>query len=392
MKRLFSFLLVFSVGSALFIAYHRYLWTRLVRDVELPAPWRSVATYTLVLLAALVLVTLPIARLGPRDLARPLAFGAFTWMGLSFLLFVAVLSGDFLRALGYGAAWLGHVELDAPKRLTMARTLATGAALFGIGAGGWGMRTALHQLRVQSVRIPLRNLTPAMHGTSIVQISDIHIGPTLGHDFLANVVARVNELSPDIIAITGDLVDGSVEQLREHVAPLADLRATYGVYFVTGNHEYYSGAIEWVEEFTRLGIRVLRNEHVNIGPAGDHLHLAGVDDWTAAQHERDHGHALPRALHGRDIDREVILLAHQPRSAFEAAAHGVGLQLSGHTHGGQIVPWNWLVRLQQPFVAGLYRLRNTWVYVNSGTGYWGPPMRVGTHAEITRIELVRGEV
>ena len=228
-----------------------------------------------------------------------------------------------------------------------------------------------------------------MHGTSIVQISDVHIGPTLGKEFLATVVAQVNGLSPDIIAITGDLVDGSVAQLRDHVAPLAELRATYGVFFVTGNHEYYSGAQEWIEELARLGIRVLRNEHVAVGPEGHTIDLAGVDDWTSAGHEVGHGHDLPGALAGRDQSREVVLLAHQPRSATEAAAHGVGLQLSGHTHGGQIMPWNFLVRLQQPFVAGLYRLKDTWVYVSRGTGYWGPPMRVGSPPEITRIELQR---
>jgi uncharacterized protein len=195
----------------------------------------------------------------------------------------------------------------------------------------------------------------------------------------------VNALDPDVVAITGDLVDGSVAELREHVAPLRDLRARYGVFFCTGNHEYYSGANEWVAELGTLGVKVLRNERVTIGEGEDVLDIAGVDDFNAPKK----GHDLKTAMHGRDPSREVVLLAHQPRSVFEAAEHDIGLQLSGHTHGGQIFPWNYLVRLQQPFVVGLHKLRDTWVYVHRGTGYWGPPMRVGIKPEIAQITLVR---
>jgi predicted MPP superfamily phosphohydrolase len=227
-----------------------------------------------------------------------------------------------------------------------------------------------------------------MSGLRLVQLTDLHIGPILGRDWLASIVASVNALDPDVVVITGDLVDGSVETLREQVAPLADLRAKRGVYFVTGNHEYYSGVDEWIAELTRLGVRVLRNERVAIGDGDEAFDLAGVDDWSAGRFGAGHGPSLERALAGRDSSRELVLLAHQPKQIIEAAARGVGLQISGHTHGGQIFPWNFLVRLDQPYVDGLALHNDTYIYVSRGTGYWGPPMRVGAPPEITLLELV----
>jgi predicted MPP superfamily phosphohydrolase len=212
----------------------------------------------------------------------------------------------------------------------------------------------------------------------------------LGKSWLTRIVEQVNALEPDAVVITGDLVDGSVRRLREHVAPLSELRAKHGVYFVTGNHEYYSGVDAWLTELTRLGVRTLRNERVAIGDHDASFDLAGVDDWRAFG--RGHGRDLARAVAGRDARRELVLLAHQPKQAREAAHHGVGLQLSGHTHGGQIFPWNLFVRLEQPFVAGLARLGDTQIYVSRGTGYWGPPMRVAAPAEITLLTLLAPEV
>jgi hypothetical protein len=178
-------------------------------------------------------------------------------------------------------------------------------------------------------------------------------------------------------------------ELREHVAPLGDLRAKHGVFFVTGNHEYYSGADEWIAELTTLGIRVLRNERISIGHGDASFDLAGIDDYRAKGFGGDHGPDLARAVAERDPSRELVLLAHQPKHAFEAAEHGVGLQLSGHTHGGQIWPWGYMVKLDQTFVAGLDRLKETQIYTSCGTGYWGPPMRVGAPPEITLLTLRR---
>jgi uncharacterized protein len=220
-----------------------------------------------------------------------------------------------------------------------------------------------------------------------VQLSDVHIGPTIDGAWLRGIVDRVNALEPDMVAITGDLVDGSVAELAAHVAPLADLRAKHGVYFVTGNHEYYSGVDAWIEELERLGVRVLRNERVEIGDGDAVFDLAGIDDHRAKDFGRGHGADLEKATAGRDESRELVLLAHQPKQVVEAAKKGVGLQLSGHTHGGQIFPWGIFVWLDQRFVAGLDRLGDTQVYTSRGTGYWGPPMRVGAPAEITELCL-----
>jgi predicted MPP superfamily phosphohydrolase len=286
-----------------------------------------------------------------------------------------------LRVQGAGA-------LDDPeRRQAISRLFAGGAALLGLGASAVGVVSALSPVAVKRVRVAIGRLSRPASGMRIVQISDVHVGPTIGRGFIEDIVARINALKPDVVAITGDLVDGSVKELEEHVAPLAKLEAKHGVYFVTGNHEYYSGADEWIAHLGKLGVRVLRNEHVRIG-GEDGFDLAGIDDHSSGAYGRGHGADLKRALRGRDDARACVLLAHQPRGIELADQLGVDLQLSGHTHGGQMFPWNFAVRLQQPFVAGLHRLTRAQIYVSQGTGYWGPPMRVGAPAEITEIELV----
>jgi len=236
------------------------------------------------------------------------------------------------------------------------------------------------------VGVKLERLPPALSGLTIVQLTDVHIGPTIGRSFLEHVVERTNQAKPDAIVITADLADGSVAALRTHVEPLAKLRARHGVFFVTGNHEYYSGVEEWLDELARLGVRPLRNERVAIVDASASIDLAGVDDASA--HMPGHGADYARALGGAAPDRELVLLAHQPSQIVHAARAGVGLQLSGHTHGGQIWPFGALVRLNQPYVAGLHRHdERTQIYVSRGTGYWGPPMRLFCPAEITKVVL-----
>jgi len=238
--------------------------------------------------------------------------------------------------------------------------------------------------RIVEVPITLARLPRELAGLSIVQITDLHIGPTVGRAFVADVVRRVNELAPDLVAITGDLVDGPAALFHEGVEPLADLRSRHGTFYVTGNHEYYSGVEDWLPILRDQGLRVLRNERVAIGG----LDVAGVDDHESHRWGRGHGADLPRALDGRDPARPVVLLAHQPRQVKVAARHAVDLQISGHTHGGQIWPWHAAVRLQQGgLIAGRYRFGATQLYVSRGTGYWGPAVRIGAPAEISRITL-----
>ena len=242
---------------------------------------------------------------------------------------------------------------------------------------------------VVEIDIPVAGLPPALHGFSIAQISDVHVGPTIKRRFVETIVALVNGLKADLVAVTGDLVDGSVHQLSLHTAPLARLTARHGAYFVTGNHEYYSGERAWTAEIRRLGLHVLKNEHVVLRHDGASVVLAGVTDLSS--HHFDGAQHSDPAAALRDAPADAgakILLAHQPNSAPAAARAGFDVQLSGHTHGGQFWPWNLFVGFFQPFTGGLYRLKNLWVYVSRGTGYWGPPNRFGVPSEITRIRLV----
>jgi predicted MPP superfamily phosphohydrolase len=380
--RLLAFLVVFgSVVGGL----HRYLWARWVRDVGWSPPVARALTAAIVLLGALVALLAPLGRLVPRALARPFAAVAYAWLGVVFLSFCALLVADVVRGVALVAA---DASFDRDRRALLARLVAAFGAAVGGGLGAIGLGVVAQGPQVKRLRVAVDRLPASLDGLVIAQITDLHVGPLIGRGFVEEVVATVHGLAPDVVAITGDLVDGSVDALREHVAPLADLRARHGVYFVTGNHEYYSGADAWIAELGRLGVHVLRNERVTIQGAGtDAIDLAGIDDASA--HGHGHGPDLARAVEGRDRSRPLVLLAHQPRQLVDAEAHGVALQLSGHTHGGQIWPFGWLVRLQQPFVEGLHRRGDVQVYVSPGTGYWGPPMRVGTRCEVTAITLRR---
>ena len=376
------------VGGSLLFGAHYYFWARLVREPVLPAPWSAVASWSLAVLGVLVLVGAFASRLAPRAVHSPLLWVAYTWLGVIFFLLLLLGVSDLGRALHFFGRKIASIDpVDADRRLAIARIVAGSVGLAALGLATASVANALRAVAVKKIRVPLARLASSSSGFRIVQLSDIHIGPTIGKEFLETLVAQVNALEPDVVAITGDLVDGSVAAIGPLVAPLAALRAKHGVYFVTGNHEYYSGAPEWVAFLGTLGVRVLRNERVAIG--GEHgFDLAGIDDWSAHEFGEGHGANLPRALEGRDPSRALVLLAHQPRAIVEAAALGVCLQLSGHTHGGQIFPWNFMVRLQQPYVAGLHAHGDSQIYVSSGTGYWGPPMRLGAPAEITHIEIV----
>jgi uncharacterized protein len=252
-----------------------------------------------------------------------------------------------------------------------------------------GFLNARRRARIVRIDVPLANLPPALEGFSIAQVTDVHVGRTIKRQYVEAIVAAVNELNADVIAVTGDVVDGPVHELAAHTAPLAHLKARYGAFFVTGNHEYYSGEAAWRAEFARLGLRVLMNEHVVLQHRGAGVVVAGVTDYSAHRFDAAQKSDPRAALAAAPEDVAVrILLAHQPRSAHAAARAGFDLQLSGHTHGGQFWPWMFFVRLQQPFTAGLHRLEGLSVYISRGTGYWGPPKRFGAPSEITLLRLV----
>lgn len=334
----------------------------------------------------LTLIVVPINRMLPRRAATILSWIIYPWMGIALLMFVILLATDMLWLLLklIPANYLPKSHLLLQQYLgIMAFSVIGILVIFSLWKG-------LQSVTVKQLSITLNQLPQSLDGFRIVQITDLHIGPLINGHWLKRIVDKINALKPDLIVITGDLVDGTVEELRLHVAPIGNLQAHYGTYFVTGNHEYYSGVEQWCTYIASLGVRVLRNERVSItaGSENESFDLAGVDDW-ASHHFKGEGPNLAKALVDRDPNKVLILLAHQPAAIHEAAVQGVDLQLSGHTHGGQIWPFTYLVYLQQPYAKGLNRYNNTktQIYVSPGTGFWGPPMRLGTSAEITHITL-----
>jgi len=399
--RLAQFTVFFAIVIAILGGIHFYLWARLVRDPALVEPWRRILTVGLVVAAVSVPASIFLVRSRPGPLGQGFVLLGMTWLGVSFLLFSALLATDLVRlgaaALTGSFALLRHrpdVPVDPVRRQLLARAVAGGAALAVGGASAVAVRSALEDPEIHEVAVELARLPRALSGLSIAQISDLHVGPTIGEDKVRRVVEATNHLRPDLIAVTGDLVDGSVSALGRTVAHLGALRARYGVFFVTGNHEYYSGADEWVAFLRKLGMRVLRNERVQVGDPDASFDLAGIDDWRSRGLAPGHGPDLRRALEGRDPERSLVLLAHQPKGVSEAIRSGVELQLSGHTHGGQIFPFNLVTAIAYPYLRGLYRHeeagRRGSIFVSRGTGYWGPPMRLANPPEIARLVLTSG--
>ena len=364
---------------------HYYIGSRLI--THLPwAPWIQSAGWLFLMLSALLQPAALLAR-GIRNpaLRDTGSWIAMTMMGIfSSLLILTILRDILLLGMAglHAQAW-AEVDFSALERKTALFVIAATVVISLIG-----FFNARKLARVVHVNVPLHKLPASLDGFRIVQISDIHVGPTIKQDYLSRIVTMVNSLEADLIAITGDLVDGRVNDLSKHTQPLAQLSARHGSFFVTGNHEYYSGALEWIQELERLGVHVLLNEHVRLSHDHATLVVAGITDYTAGLFYHDHASDPQAAIAGAPEHAPKILLAHQPRSARAAEAAGFDLQLSGHTHGGQFWPWKYFVPLQQPYVAGLHRLKNLWIYVSRGTGYWGPPNRFGSPSEITCLTLV----
>lgn len=347
----------FLIAITIFATAHIYMWWRLF--LPLPAPWWQLATAVIAILAPTFPLTLRIGRRLPRQQARPWLLLGYLWFGFATYWLLGAGASHIAVALG----------VDTRSAAIASLAVSTSVVLGGL----------LHVARgplVRRVRVPLARLPVASY--TIAHLTDVHIGPLIGREFADKLVRRVNALEPDLIVITGDLIDGRLSELAPHIEPLRKLRARDGVYAVTGNHEYYWDATAWLDHIRSLGIRVLRNEHVTVA---DTFQLAGVDDSSA-------GEDVPRAVAGRDPRLPVVLLAHHPRTIARAMNAGVDLQLSGHTHGGQLLPLGWLARLWDPKVAGLAKFGTTWLYVSEGTGFWGPPLRVGTSCEIAAITLV----
>jgi uncharacterized protein len=383
---------------ALSVLLHAFVAWRLLPDLAASVPGGSALATAVLALGGLLLAAS--ALLVPMGLmarwlasrgrlssaaAERLATTGLLALGVFSSLAVATLLRDVaLLAVGAAEA-LGVWGVSAQALASSAWAVPT----FALVASVWGFANARRVAQHRQVDIPIAGLPAGLHGFRIAQISDIHVGPTIKRDYLQAIVDRVNHLDADLVAVTGDLVDGSVADLGRHVQALQGLRSRHGTFFVTGNHDYYSGALAWIAELERLGVQVLLNEHRVLQHAGEELVLAGVTDVSAHHFVPEHRSDAQAAMRGAPASAGArVLLAHQPRSAPGAADAGFDLQLSGHTHGGQFWPWNHFVQFQQPFTAGLHRLQQLWVYTSRGTGYWGPPKRFGAPSEITCVRLV----
>ena len=364
--------------------------------------WRLLPDLSFLLALAVGGSLLVSALLVPQGLRRQhAAHGSLgttlTWLGLLCMgLFSSLLVLTFVRDAGLvivGIAQALGLIVDMPTVRTVSAQTVPALALLMTALGFWNARRTAAVLRVD---VPVTNLPATLQGFTVAQISDVHVGPTIKTHYLQRIVDRVNSLGANMVAITGDLVDGSVKELGHHIRPLSQLQSTHGSFFVTGNHEYYSGAHSWIAALRHLGIRVLMNEHVVIQHSKDSqdpepatVVVAGVADYSAHHFDENHRSDADAAMANAPEHAVFkLLLAHQPRSAAAAEKAGFDLQLSGHTHGGQFWPWGYLVRFQQPFTAGLHKLGTLWVYTSRGTGYWGPPKRFGAPSEITLLRLV----
>jgi uncharacterized protein len=395
------FLLIFLVLESTIFGYPAW---RILSAAEWSASTTTAVTAAVVIAALLTPAYVVAIRAAPWPRA---AREAFAWITYLLLAVAGILFGVFLlRDLVWSGLWL----LDLIGLLSLPTLEALQIHHLNLATAGVGCLLTLYGTigahlvpRVRHVEVPIKDLPEALESMRIVQLSDLHVGPTIKRGFVSRLVDAVNALEPDVIVFTGDLADGSAQSLADDVAPLADLSCGYGPYFVTGNHEYYADPSGWMQALPGLGFELLLNEHRSIdwvspeqspedasSPA--RLIIGGIPDPTGQEVEdKMPGHTpRPEAVFANAPEGVRLLLAHQPRAGVPAmAATGAALTLSGHTHGGQLGLWRLLVRLQQPVVAGLARRGEGWIYVSRGVGYWGPPCRLGAPSEITCLRLVR---
>ena len=380
-----------------------YVGWRIIIPAGFVYPWNLILW--LLIAALLILPFLPLVLRFykiEKSWLDLLSWIGYIGLGFFFLTFILLLLRDlgWLIVIAGGKTYvlISSIFSHLPGRIAgadpISRTLILNYLNLGIvslsaGLTVYGLFSARRRPRMVEISIPIPDLPDDLASLRIVQITDIHVGPTIKKNFVQAIVDSVNALDPDIIAFTGDLADGTVAHLRNDVEPLNDLKAHYAKYFITGNHEYYSGVKSWLEEISQLGFIVLQNEHQVIEHGHAKILIAGVPDYSGRQFSKDHAIDMGKALEGAPQVDARLLLAHQPRTIYEAASAGFDIQLSGHTHGGQFIPWKYLVSLEQPYIAGLHKHGPTWIYVSNGAGYWGPPLRIAAPPEIALIKLIR---
>ena len=375
-------LIVLSLWGGL----HYYFWRRIVKPLELSTAgerWARLAIYVGGAMAPLVFIGNRFV--GLAGWAQPMLWVGYVYMGLIGIALPLLWLRDFASL---AARPLG---LDPERRKVLLRATNGAAGAVSVALGAYGVWAARQGPEVVEVTVPVPDLPEAFEGYRIAQITDVHVGLTITRPFIEPIVAAVNALKPDLIAVTGDLIDGSVELLRDHVAPLSTLSAPDGVYFVTGNHEYFYDGLGWCAEAERLGMTVLNEAHRVVSRGETKMLVAGVTDPTGKRYVSQHTSSVSEAVKGAPPCEVKLLLAHQPKNILDAAKEGFHLQLSGHTHGGQFFPWTVFIDLVWKWGPGLHLVDKTRLYVSRGTCYWGPPMRSGDGApsEITLLKLTR---
>ncbi len=390
MPRLLNFILFFLTVATLIIFIHYYFWIRLFRDTGLSEISKISGVLIIIIPSVFFVIAMVSSQVLSLKYSFPLLWMAYLWLGIVMLMFFSLIFTDLLRLVFFLYTKLPFSEtfvLNPERRQFISVIIAIGVLTVTLIMSVIGVKNYFAPVTVKTINISLPGLPEVFKGFKIVQISDLHVGQLMTKTQLEKVVQQTNRLEPDLIAITGDLTDGSIKKLLNETKPIKDLEARYGVYFVTGNHEYYSGVQSWVPAIENMGIQVLANESVKIQKDGQKFYLIGVNDHEAKRFDENHKSDFEQAFSGLDDNLKKILLAHQPLLVKDAAKYNVDLVLAGHTHGGQIWPFNYLVYLQQPFLKGFYEYKNTKLYVNQGTGCWGPPMRLGSENEITEIIL-----
>ncbi|GFG53605.1 metallophosphatase [Mycolicibacterium agri] len=383
-------------------AMHLYVWKRLIKDTTARGRMRRVLTAALVVMLLVLVAALVLPKLVGLPESPWVAWPGFVWFGLLVYLFLTLLVLEPVRLVLWVAlrrrtrATAEMLPVESAKseesainrRVFIARAGAAVAGAASVGLVGVGMASALGPPQLTRLPVALRRLDPAFDGFRIAVVSDIHLGPLAGRSHAERIVRTINETESDLVAIVGDLVDGTVDKLGAAAEPLQDLAARDGAFFVTGNHEYFvDDTASWLRELDRLGVQPLRNENTAIRRGAAAFDLAGVNDLAGG--DQSDPPDFDRALAGVDTSRPTILLAHQPVQVTDAAKRGVDLQLSGHTHGGQMWPFHYIVRAAQPALAGLSTVNGTQLYVTRGAGFWGPPVRVGAPPDITVLTLHR---
>ena len=385
----------FIIAIGVLWLMHGYVAWRIIPTLGFSSS-QTILAYTTVFILSLLPILPIVLRMSGNEskLIDKFSFLGYTSLGFFTLSFIFLFTKDFI--IQFISIFSNLVDTEQPidnsKRDFIKKSISISMITLAGSATVYGFYSARKGPFIIKHDIYLKNLPDAFESFSIAQISDLHVGPTIKRPYVEDVLEKISRLNPDLIAVTGDLVDGSVKYLKSELQPLKDMIAPYGTFFVTGNHEYYSGVDQWLDETDRLGMKNLINSNELISKAGDQIAIAGITDFRAHQikpaHRSDPGLAL------RSVPEDIIkiVLAHQPNSIHSVHETGADLQLSGHTHGGQFWPFTYLVKMIHPYIAGLHDHHGTQIYVNRGTGYWGPPLRIGVPAEITLIRLKKKEV